>query len=355
MTVRRRRWGGGLRGNASWRGFGIVALATLTIGCERGPDPPWRSYETSTDAQFRDMYFLDAGRGWLVGGGFGIEGGILGETVDGGRTWRFRTGIVPNPRSRLFHLNAIHFWDDRRGVIAADGGRLLRTVDGGAHWHGQIGGAGRSLSDVFVLDGRLAWAVGESWVLQTLDAGETWQRVNGQGEASDDFRALSVHFLDADEGVLVGHHGAIRRSADGGVSWPPADVPETLGGARLASVTFADATHGWIVGENGMLLASDDAGHSWSQRKRLGTADLGAVAFVDRWNGWIVGYDSSSGVSTVWRTRDAGAQWDREASIEGEALRGLFFIDADRGFAFGGRERRHPQRLLRYAPSPPRP
>ena len=103
-------------------------------------------------------------------------------------------------------------------------------------------------------------------------------------------------------------------------------------------------------GESGTLLATQDAGHSWSARKRLGTADLAAVAFVDPRNGWIAGYESAFGVSTIWRTRDGGGHWEREASIEGESIRALFFKDAEDGFAFGGRERRHPQRLLRYAP-----
>ena len=124
-----------------------LALVSLAIGCQESAPlvaPPWDEVAVSSDAEFRDIFFLDADQGWIVGGGYNIDGGILGETSDGGAHWRFRVGIVPQVRTRLFHLNAVVFQDASTGIIVADEGRILRTVDSGAHWHTLVR-AGRQL------------------------------------------------------------------------------------------------------------------------------------------------------------------------------------------------------------------
>jgi photosystem II stability/assembly factor-like uncharacterized protein len=330
----------------------LIAWCLTATSCREEPISPWQPVPTATDATFRDVFFLDDERGWIVGGGHGVDGGIVGETFDGGRTWKFRTGIVAHPRSRLFHLNAIHFWDERRGVIAADGGRLLRTVDGGQNWHSQMSAAGRVLSSLFFLDDGTGWAAGDQFVMRTTDAGESWQRVNiGEG-SHDDFRARSIHFIDANRGVLVGHHGSIRRTADGGRSWERVAVSDDLGSTVLSAVEFVDADKGWIVGEDGTLLESIDGGRTWVSKEKISRADLNDLAFANSMSGWIVGYDPTTGVSTILRTRDGGATWTEETVVNGESLRALVFRDEAHGFAVGSRERRLPQRIFRYAPLP---
>jgi photosystem II stability/assembly factor-like uncharacterized protein len=320
------------------------------MGCGEEKPSPWKALPTATDATFRNIFFLDDDRGWIVGGGYGVDGGILGETLDGGRSWKFRTGIVARPKSRLFHLNAIHFWDERRGVIAADGGLLLRTIDGGKNWHNQLSAPRLNLSTLFMLDEGPGWAAGDQWVLRTTDSGETWQRMNDGEGAHDDFRARSIYFIDAHRGLLVGHHGSVRRTTDGGRTWEKSEVSGDLGSSVLSAIEFVGADKGWIVGEEGTLLESVDGGRSWVLREKIAQADLNDVEFVNSASGWIVGYDSSTGVSSILRTQDGGATWEEELAIEGEALRALAFQDEGRGFAVGSRERRLPQRIFRYAP-----
>ena len=74
----------------------IVAISLfILVGCAEQPPEPaerWVVEELGTLAEFRDVFFLDPLNGWIVGGGHNIEGGILGRTTDGGRTWTFRSG-----------------------------------------------------------------------------------------------------------------------------------------------------------------------------------------------------------------------------------------------------------------------
>jgi photosystem II stability/assembly factor-like uncharacterized protein len=327
-----------------------ASMVALLLGCN---ESPWREQPLKTDADFRDIFFLDHQRGWIVGGGYNVEGGILGETTDGGQSWRFRTGIVPDPRSRLFGLNAIHFHDANEGVIAAGGGRLLRTVDGGEHWHSLLRG-GKNLSSLFFIDRTTGWAAGEQWVFQTVDGGATWVRINAPGDGNDDFRARAIHFLDANRGWLVGHHGAIRRTQDSGMTWVrAANVPD-LGSIVLWAVHFVDEESGWIVGEEGTALRTEDRGQAWRRVETGTVADLRDVRFSDAKHGWIVGFDPTTGDSVILSTLDGGETWAPQATIHGEALAALFFQPDGSGWAVGDRVRRQPQRLLRYSPQSPR-
>lgn len=329
----------------------LVAILLAATGCPDAPSP-WVEQELATDAAFRDIFFLDERRGWIVGGGYGVEGGILGETIDGGETWRFRTGIVAQPRSRLFGLNAVHFHDDDNGIIAAGGGRLLRTVDGGRHWHTLLRG-GRNLSSLFFLDPSTGWAAGEGWIFRTADGGATWTRINSSGDGNDDFRARAIHFLDGYRGWLVGHHGVIRQTRDSGMTWEPPPKAPDLGPTVLWAIDFVSEDVGWIVGDEGTVVRTDDRGKSWRRQPVASRANFRDVEFVDARTGWIVGFEPATGVSVVLATTDGGTTWASQATIEGEALEALFFRGDGTGWAVGDRVRRRPQRLLRYSPSRP--
>jgi photosystem II stability/assembly factor-like uncharacterized protein len=60
--------------------------------------------------------------------------------------------------------------------------------------------------------------------------------------------------------VVVGEHGNILYSDDGGDTWIQARVPTTQ---MLTSVYFADDRRGWAAGHDGLILVSDDAGANW--------------------------------------------------------------------------------------------
>jgi hypothetical protein len=64
--------------------------------------------------------------GWIAGGNYQIEGGIVGRTRDGGRTWRFVSGVVPGEGAG-FSLGTIQFRDTLSGLATASGGRILVT------------------------------------------------------------------------------------------------------------------------------------------------------------------------------------------------------------------------------------
>ena len=184
----------------------LITVLALAACFEDPPEPAerWLVQELGTNADFRDVYFIDERSGWIVGGGHNIEGGLLGTTSDGGRTWSFRDRITTTSRrSSSFHLNAVHFLDENLGFAAGDGGQLLRSIDGGEHWHAvaRRGGVAAHLAALHFHDRLHGWAVGPGGFLRTEDGGEHWTgtddgtRVNG----------TDIQFVDRERGVIGDH------------------------------------------------------------------------------------------------------------------------------------------------------
>jgi photosystem II stability/assembly factor-like uncharacterized protein len=101
---------------------------------------------------------------------------------------------------------------------------------------------GPRLHDVAMLDEVRGWAVGEeSTLLQTVDGGRSWRRVNpGFG---GDFRSLAI---TGDRVAIAGHGGVVGLSTDRGVTW-----------RRIAALPAAAVTSDWeavLIDPDGLLV-----------------------------------------------------------------------------------------------------
>ena len=329
-----------------------LAVLFLLSGCAGDPPEPsqrWVVEELGSRAEFRDVFFLDADHGWIVGGGHNIEGGILGETADGGRTWTFRSGIAkPLRQPGGLHLNAVWFQDRSTGFIVGDRYHLLRTVDGGEHWH-KVSRNNRiwaHMRDLQFVDEQYGWAVGNGGLARTTDGGASW------APPDDPMRGQAIHFVDRERGWLVGKFGVIRSTTDGGGTWTTYENPEEMGKPDWWGLEFADDRNGWAVGEGGAIAHTGDGGKTWRRQTSGVPHILMDVDFVDRFQGWAVGFDRSTGSSTVISTMDGGATWAEQARIPSEGMRALFVLDREHAWAVGEQQRRSPrdgsQKLLRY-------
>ena len=313
-------------------------------GCT-ADEPAWTAHDLGTDAEFRGILFLDEQSGWIVGGQPGIDGGVVGRTDDGGRTWRFQSGLVRVSRGiSLFHLNAIHFIDADNACMVGSGGMILRSEDGGDNW--RVVRRGRIYSRLydidFIDDGR-GWAVGWDFVLTTEDGGHTWSehsenRVDGQ----------AVEFLSTSDGWIASRHGTLHRTLDGGETWERIDDLDVTGEPHFWDMAFVDSTHGWVVGQHGVILCTLDGGETWASQQSGVDALLTSVSFVDPSEGWVVGYTREKGTSYILHTADGGSTWVVQTEVEGEELQAIFMMRGS-GWAVGERVSRNPQQILRFS------
>lgn len=151
-------------------------------------------------------------------------------------------------------------------------------------------------------------------ILRTMDGGADWVPV---ASPSRDL-LTSISFSDATHGVICGGAGVILTTSDGGSRWQRRN---STTGQRLLKVQALDALHYYAVGAFGTFLSSDDGGVSWHAHKlpwdqlvsRIASEfghiepNLNAVWFVTPQRGWIVGE-----FGLVLRTEDGGATWSAD-------------------------------------------
>jgi photosystem II stability/assembly factor-like uncharacterized protein len=348
----------------------LALLLLLGFASCREKHEVWKALPLATSADFRGVHFADPQHGWIVGGGFDIPGGLIGRTSDGGKNWAFSSGILSeSPRATGLKVEAVHFFDERRGVVATDGGKVYVTSDGGENW-GEVRawtGSTDYLFDLHFLDDRTGWAVGLDGVLQTVDGGRHWVPLARDND-EEKIAGRAITFLDRKRGWFIGQHGIAMSSVDGGRNWTQARLPLPKGERPdFWDLAFVDGREGWITGEEGTLLHTNDGGKTWSRRElgiegvrsapkleriqrgnkiemidagdRTPGLTLASISFADAQHGWIAGFYANLGRSLILRTTDGGTTWTIEADIEGEELRRLFALDRNHVWAIGQRTR----------------
>jgi photosystem II stability/assembly factor-like uncharacterized protein len=356
--------------------LGAVFFVLPLAGCgSRATPERWQAVRVPTDADFTGIWFSDSLHGWITGSGWAIEGGIVGRTHDGGRTWRFESGILSGG-GKGSALGRVQFRDSLHGCVTTAYGAVLVTVDGAENWRpARIPGLdGGSLYDVQFIDASNGWA-GGSRIVRTEDGGETWRTLVRSQSENGYLTANAIHFVDTSRGWLVSHGGTLMRTENGGLDWTPVALPFRTGERpTLWDVTFVDADHGWIAGERGNILHTSDGGATWTlqqngvpivrdipkgeQRRHEVVPELEtepdrlalmAIQFADSARGWAVGYYADVAESVILHTENGGAAWESEQVVHGELLRSLFVLDSDHAWAAGDRARMAPQVVLRYS------
>jgi photosystem II stability/assembly factor-like uncharacterized protein len=277
--------------------FGLrvaVYLAIAAFGCLGQQGAPkfkaiWEPVNYPYDAELRDVFFVSADEGWVVGHvkSDAGEGGVLLHTSDGGLHWEAQLGD-PHSATRgfetVFFLDAKHGWASQWG-----GGALLRTLDGST-WESvyQFGNP----HDVVFTTADVGFYVDGERLFRTEDGGHTWKQVftcgtsvqvNGLTRATG-CRFSTLSFSSANVGyagtnALPNNAAALARTEDGGLSWnisrfiPDADVQER-------GLCFTDENTGFARIGGNKLAATSDAGQSW--RGVPANVLNGWIRFADR-------------------------------------------------------------------------
>lgn len=148
---------------------------------------------------------------------------------------------------------------------------------------------------------------------------------------------LSVFFTDCCHGTVVGTHGLILQTVDGGETWSRRASHTDL---DFQSATCPDLDYCWIAGQKGTLMHTEDKGHTWKRAESGTEKDLNAIDFLDLQRGWAVGEDG-----LVLQTSDGGKSWNRfQATItlfpdsrfaKTADLQAVKFFDSDVGLVAG--------------------
>jgi photosystem II stability/assembly factor-like uncharacterized protein len=295
----------------------LVRKTYLPLVTKNYQPPPgrWTPQSSGTSRFLKDLFFVDAQRGWVVG-----DGGTILHTANGGSTWISQTSGVAATLEGISCVGGMYCW------AVGDGGRILKTTNAGALWTSLSSGTSQDLDNVQFIDLSIGYAVGRNGtILKTVNGGTTWLTQT----SGTTFWLWGTYFLNQNIGWASGGYGSgvILRTSDGGNTWT-----STATANEIADVYFVDANRGWAV-TNGIarILRSIDGGATWATMKPPGSAAwLTSVNFVSATEGWVTGAGG-----TILYTADAGATWTPATSGVSGILQSVYFAMPDAGWAVG--------------------
>ena len=236
------------------------------------------------------------------------------------------------------HLRQLFMIDGRVGWIVGDG-IILYTDNGGVSWSIQASAlwVQQSLQSVFFLDRFQGWVGGEHLILHTLDGGNSW---TPQLEVTR-LNIHSIHFADTQLGWAFGLQQWYR-TTNGGKDW---DLQEEFSEDNILAVAVHEQVF-MAVGEHGRIYRTEDAGASWMERHLsplslpqalvpivgagLRRPNLFGIFMSDADETWVVG---SGGL--LLHTIDAGLRWQRVDTGTTSDLKAIQFINQQDGWICG--------------------
>ena len=280
-----------------------IILHTTNAGQE------WIEQTSGTSKHLNGVWFTNLNTSWVVG-----DSGKILKTSNGGQEW------IEQTSGTSIDLNSVCFIDINRGWVVGsvdyDSGIILGTTNGGINWISQSYDTIQpSLNSVCFVDSIRGWAFGLHALLRTTDGGHTWIEMEVPGDG-----LLAGQFLDLNTGwlsvyVLGVVHGSIVYTTNGGLDWFYGEGPPTA-----LSIYFVDSNNGWAVGHHSMgnisnIYNSIDGGRNWIAQSPITGATLNSVYFTDANNGWVVGENG-----TILHTSNGGVVPVELTSFTAEAL-----------------------------------
>ncbi len=237
----------------------------------------WKIQDSDVYNNLSSVFFVDEKRGWAVG-----MGETILRTTNGGKKWEILTGGESTTAVGEGDIMLLDAYFTRKkvegkekifGWVVGQNGVVLYTEDAEKRfvkpedvwktWHKQeVKDAEgvlieNNLNDIFFADEQTGWIVGaDGLMLQTTDAGKTWQVVDvGSKE-----ELHGIYFAPKTQiGWAIGTYGTILHTSDNGKTWQPQSAPIHKVTKKaltydLLSVCAFDQSHCWIVGKWGTIL-----------------------------------------------------------------------------------------------------
>jgi len=330
---------------------GAIAFQVLPMTAHAQSDP-------EITQELSDIFFTDAQNGWVIG-----DSGFIARSTDGGNSWN------KSPTSVLDSLTTLFFIDSATGWVGGENGLIISTINSGETWQDRSGSFDETIRDIHFIDDSLGYSLSSNAVRKTLDAGISWEEVNGLSQSS---MLQDLEVLDPDIFWVLGSSSDLFRTIDGGnsfdttlvgwintgnssyshtmiTSWNDtsamivggscvdillngiltcsghsfvANRGEDLDGFPSNIISFNDGLkaserigeeHGWVVGDSGLIAMTDSAGHKWKIQESGTFSDLFAMSFVDSLTGWVLGKNN-----LILHTTDGGDNWGTLISIENQ-------------------------------------
>ena len=187
-----------------------------------------------------------------------------------------------------------------------------------------------NLTDVFFVDMKIGWVVGDNnTLLSTTSGGLNWPQAPVSLQEGN-FRG--VHLINSNEGWISGdlngknENGNIYLSTSGG-SYPE---PQRLMSYPINTVFSIEEDYVWAAGDSGQLIYSVDAGKNWIKTETFLDIDITDIFFLYNDLGF-----ASGNKGKIIKSLDGGKTWQNEFEYPESDLMAIHYVNAENGWACG--------------------
>lgn len=245
----------------------------------------WRQAKMPTSVSLTAVAFPTPKAGWAIG-----HSGVVLHTEDGGETWtrqldgklaaqlalqaaEANLARVPKAGPKFEAANrylkdaqrlvsdgpdkpllALHFKDERNGLVVGAYGLIFSTADGGKSWQSWMdrldNRKGNHIYALAVSDKAIYLAGEQGLVLRSLDGGATFTTIETPYKGT----YFSVALTPAGQLVLAGMRGNVYTSSDQGKKFLKSEVPIPINFSAITSLS------------DGRLLFANQAGQLFESR-----------------------------------------------------------------------------------------
>ncbi len=327
---------GSSNGIVTGGGVGKVDLFYTTDGATwtKAPVPAFPPVYTRTD--IRGVYMVDANTAYTCGWGsmVGLQPSIYLKTTDSGATWEYLTQAE---ESRTYdNLWGVWFKDSNNGISiggATRGSIVSRTSDGGVNWIPIRAPFGATLQSVTGFGDKI-WIVGNSGLIAfSPDFGDSWQLITPIPSGT----LYRIQFPGEGIGIAAGFDGVFLKTSNGGQDWIGGYLTAGFRTINIQDIYFVNENVGYASHSYRMVAKTTNGGTDWfaviADTMSPTTTSYG-VHFVDENYGFVVGR-IASGVDIIYKTTDGGTSWSTKTGLVGKDLRGVEFVNMNRGIIVG--------------------
>lgn len=247
-----------------------------------------------------DLVMLNATTGYACGSS-NNNFNVL-KTTDGGATW---TGINTGNTNTMYSMAWLN---TNECVIVGASGRFLKTTNGGTSWTaGTVTGSTSAFYAVTAVSPTTLYATGTLGAFaKSTDAGATFSFV-GQIVSG---AMYTLHFTDANNGVVLGTNGLGYRTTNAGTSWTEINTMTS----EVIRTSFKSATRLFAGAYRSTLLYSDDNGLTWIPASNS-SRDMYGIRLDQDQNIVIAGDRGEINISSNY-----GTTWNKTSFVTGNIL-----------------------------------
>ena len=309
----------------------VLNIAMPSISHTQGD---WARIAQPTSRSLHKLSFLDSLRGWACG-----DGGVIIKTTNGSAQWTLLNTGTENDVRDIFMLDASRgwaiTWASYQDTMTFYGTTVMATSNGGSSWsNNDFPIKGLYLHSILFLDSVTGWIGGESGaLLRTTDGGITWTQAVVDSSIYMHYPVLNITFYSRQVGFAMGGIrdilGVLWRTTNGGERW----TAENISPEPIYELHFVDSLN--IIGIVGdfdfgaSMVRSSDGGVSW-QYNYLGIfGQPQTIDFRTPSEGWVP-LDNK-----LMFTTDTANTWLVQSTPGGVRIFDLVFIDSTTGYAVG--------------------